>query len=122
MTAVTRDRETEWFFDGTARGELLLLRDRRTGEFADPRDANRHAPAEWEHVAAAGSGTVVSWSRVPNRHEPDDAVTVGLVRLDEGILWPTRLVGFAPEESPTGARVHLRFMTSGESIPYFVPA
>ncbi|GHF36928.1 putative OB-fold protein [Amycolatopsis bartoniae] len=123
---VRRDAATAEFFDGTARGEFLLLRDTTTGEILDPRTDTAFDRARFEHVPASGEGTVVTWS-VPHTRTPDGGTrrsVVGIVELAEGPWWWTELRGFDPDEDLAGARVRVRFEKSGdgehdETVPYF---
>ena len=124
---VRRDAATTTFFDGTARGELLLLRDEQTGELLDPRTDTSFDRDRFVPVAASGRGTVVSWS-VPHTRLPDGSATqsiVGIVQLDEGPWWWAEIRGFTADESLDGASVVVGFERSGdgeddEVIPFFV--
>ena len=124
---VRRDAATATFFDGTARGEFLLIRDTLTGELLDPRTDTAFDRDRFEHVAASGNGTVASWS-VPHTRLPDGTTqqsVVGIVQLVEGPWWWTEIRGFTADESLDGAPVVARFERSGdgehdEVIPYFV--
>ena len=71
-------------------------------------------------VAAAGSGSVVSWAVVHGR----DAQTVGaVVELDEGPWFDARLVDADPAALSVGTRVAVRFVEAGgERVPVFVPS
>jgi len=126
LMPVRRDAATAFFFDGTARGEFLLIRDTLTGELLDPRTDTAFDRARFATVAASGTATVVSWS-VPHTRLPDGSTTrsvVGIVELEEGPWWWTEIRGFTPDESLEGAHVVVRFERSGdgegdEAIPYF---
>jgi len=120
---VRRDAETSAFFDGTARGEFLLVRDTVTGELLDPRTDTSFDRDRFEHVPASGEATVVTWS-VPHTRLPGGGTqrsVVGIVELAEGPWWWTELRGFDPDDDLTGARVEVRFDDSGdgEAVPYF---
>ena len=123
---VRRDPETAAFFDGTARGQFLLLRDTQTGEILDPRTDTSSDRDRYEHVPASGKATVVSWS-VPHTRLPDGGTLrtlVGIVQLEEGPWWWTELRGYDPDDDLAGAPAHLAFEPSGpapedETIPYF---
>src|ERR1700722_21009443 len=65
--AVQRDQATAEFFDGTARGEFVLVQDTRTGEVLGPQFVPAVDPERYVRVAAAGTGTVVSWVVVHER-------------------------------------------------------
>ncbi|MEU5266174.1 hypothetical protein [Amycolatopsis sp. NPDC021455] len=77
---VRRDAETPAFFDGTARGEFLLVRDTVTGELLNPRTDTSFDRARFEHAPASGEGTVVTWS-VPHTRLPDDDLTAACVKV-----------------------------------------
>ncbi|MGF6832478.1 putative OB-fold protein [Paenarthrobacter sp. TE4293] len=124
---VRRDNETAAFFDGTSRGQFLLIRDLTTGELLDPRHDTSSDRSRYEHVPASGRATVVSWS-VPHSRTPDGETlrtVVGIVQLHEGPWWWTEIRGFDPDEDLAGATVRLAFERSGpgpgdESIPVFI--
>lgn len=126
LMPVRRDAASAFFFDGTARGEFLLVRDTHTGNLLDPRADTAFDRDRFEYVAASGRGTVVSWS-VPHTRRADGTTAqsiVGIVELDEGPWWWTELRGFTPDESLEAARVVVRFERSGdgegdEAIPFF---
>jgi uncharacterized protein len=126
--AVQRDKATAVFFDGTKRGEFLLVKDTQTGELLAPQfdesiDADRYV-----RVAAAGTGTIVSWSIVHQRN-PDGSVSrlpVGIVELDEGPWWWTSIPDADPDADLFGLRVKVTYQllgdgVSAEAIPYFRP-
>ncbi len=123
---VRRDAETAEFFDGTARGELLLVREKATGRMLDPKFDVGDEPEAYERVPAAGTGAVMSWSVVHGRG-PDGATTrtvVGIVELDEGPWWWTEIAGADPDADLMGARVRATFVPTGpaerdEAIPVF---
>jgi uncharacterized OB-fold protein len=123
---VRRYPETAAFFDGTARGQFVLLRDTHTGEILDPQTDTSSDRSRYQHVPSSGKATVVSWS-VPHIRLPDGATlrtVVGIVQLEEGPWWWTELRGYDPDENLIGAPAQLAFEPSGpapedETIPYF---
>ncbi|GAC1380294.1 MAG: OB-fold domain-containing protein [Marmoricola sp.] len=105
----TRNRDNEYFWEGTARGELRIQRCNACG-------ALRHPPGpscpechafDRGHVVAAGTGTV--FSHVTHHHPkiPGHALPlqVALVDLDEGV----RMVAGAAEALEIGDRVQVDF-------------
>src|ERR1700722_6089970 len=121
--AVQRDQATAEFFDGTARGEFLLVKDTQTGEVLGPQFDPAVDPERYVRTPAAGTGTVVSWAVVHQR-EADGSVSripVAIVELDEGPGWWTSVTGADPDEDLFGRRVQVAFETvgDGEAIPYF---
>lgn len=119
---VRRDAATAAFFDGTAQGEFLLVRDNRTGALLGPQFDTSVDPERYVRVPAAGTGTVVSWAVVHQR-EADGSTSrlpVGIVELDEGPWWWTAIDGVDPDEDLLGRRVRVAFEQSGdEKVPYF---
>jgi len=123
---VRRDAETAEFFDGTARGELLLVRERATGRILDPKFDVSGDPGAYERVPAAGTGAIVSWSVVHGRGQ-DGAPTktvVGIIELDEGPWWWAEIAGADPDADLMGAQVRAGFVATGpgerdEVIPVF---
>ena len=121
--AVRRDGATVEFFDGTARGEFLLVKDTQTGEVLGPQFDPAVDPERYVRTPAAGTGTVVSWAVVHQR-EADGSTSrlpVAIVELDEGPWWWTSLTSADPDQDLLGRRVQVAFETvgDGEAIPYF---
>jgi uncharacterized OB-fold protein len=120
---VRRDEATAEFFDGTARGELLLVKDTQTGEVLAPQFDTTADPERYVRVPAAGTGTVVSWSVVHERAADGSTGRrpVGIVEPDEGPWWWTSITGIEPGEDLQGRRVQVAFekVGDGETIPYF---
>jgi uncharacterized OB-fold protein len=122
---VRRDAASADFFDGTARGEFLVVRDRASGRFLDPKTDITIDPNRLERVPAAGTGTIVSWSVVHGRDadgSPTRAV-VGIVELTEGPWWWTELRA-DPDADLYGAPARVEFVSSGdgerdEVVPVF---
>ena len=121
--AVRRDEATAEFFDGTARGEFLLVKDTQTGEVLAPQFDTAVDPERYVRVPAAGTGTVVSWAVVHERAADGSTSRrpVGIVELDEGPWWWTSITGVDPGEDLLGRRVQVAFekIGDGETIPYF---
>ncbi|HEY2552502.1 MAG TPA: OB-fold domain-containing protein [Streptosporangiaceae bacterium] len=103
---VRRDPATAEFFAGTSRGELLLRRCGGCAAVSRPqaRSCPRCQSADLSWVAAAGTGTIVSWSVVHARPsggtEPPPAV-VAIVGLSEG-PWLHALLAVADPAVLTG--------------------
>lgn len=125
---VTRDADTAVFLDGTALGEFRLRRSRVTGEYLSPQqftDSTGSTDLDW--VAAAGTGTVVSWA--VHRGKPVDGVQpvqsiVAIVQLDEGPWWWTELADATPEQLREGLPVEVGFVRpegSEETLPVWCP-
>ncbi len=121
--AIQRDDATAEFFDGTARGQFLLVKDTQTGEVLAPQFDATIDPERYVRTAAAGTGTVVSWAVVHQR-EADGSTSrlpVAIVELDEGPWWWTSVSGADPDADLLGQRVQVAFekVGDGEAIPYF---
>ena len=123
MADVVRDDESAEFFDGAARGELMIKRCDVCGHSLRP-DAiacsKCHATAlSW--VRASGHGSIVSWIVVHrDDHEPP---VVGLVELDEGPWLHARLLDVDHDLLTVGDAVDVDFEPAGaEHIPVFRPA
>lgn len=104
-----RNRDTQFFWDGTAAGELRIQRCNACG-------ALRHPPgpmcpachaADRGYVVASGRGTVFSYvvhhaPQVPGKQLP---LVLAVVELDEGVRMVGELRGVSPDEARVGARV-----------------
>ncbi len=126
-----RDDASAPFFDGTARGELLVRACPACGHLRPPFIARGlltgvcnqcgHDDLGWR--ATAGAGTLVSWTTA-HRRDPSEPLTVlGIVELDEGPWIFARLVD-VPHPPEIGAPLEVAFVrpADGESIPVFRPA
>ena len=117
LFSVHRDTASAGFFDGTAAGLFLLIRDRESGMIHAPGFDTSVAPERWEQVPASGSGRVVSWSVVHHRgvEATNSRIVVGIVELDEGPWWWTELVGADPDADLQDAPVTLEFVRVGDA-------
>jgi uncharacterized OB-fold protein len=124
--AVRRDAATAQFLDGTAVGEFRLKRSLTTGEFVAPQcvvDSAGQTDFEW--VAAAGTGRVVSWAVIYPK--PRDGVqtpssVVAIVQLDEGPWWWCELLDADPAAMRVDLGVEAAFVRvegSEETVPVF---
>ena len=121
---VRRDEATAAFFDGTARGELLLFRC-PAGHFSPPyaQQCDTCASVDLLSVAAAGGATVVSRSVAHRRGGDRDVLVVA--ELDEGPWWWSKVIGAEPEQVAAGARLTVAFERAdeeSEAVPVFRPA
>jgi uncharacterized OB-fold protein len=126
---VRQDPATAEFFAGTARGELLLRRCGRCSAVSRPqaRSCGRCQSANLGWVAAAGTGTIVSWSVVHARPaggtEPPPAV-VAIIEMSEGPWLHARLAVADPSRLAGGELVTVGFERPdggehSEAIPVF---
>jgi uncharacterized protein len=113
-------RDTAFFWDGTAAGELRIQRCGGCG-------ALRHPPgpvcpgcgaARPEYVVAAGTGEVYSYvvqhhPPVPGRQLP---IVVALVQLTEGVRMVGELLGAGPERVRIGLPVRAAFVRVDDTL------
>lgn len=124
LTPVVRDEYSAPFFDGAARGELMLRYSPSSGAWSPPEArvcaTSRAADLEWR--AASGEGALVSWTVIPGRSRggrPAADTVVGIVETAEG-PWLTLRIVNAEEVAPAaGAAVRVEFVRpeGGESVP-----
>ena len=121
MVDMLRDDDSVEFFDGTARGELMIKQCEACGHYLRP-DAmacSKCHGSELSWTKSSGRGSLVSWIVV---HGPTSAV-VGLVELDEGPWLHGRLVASTPCRSRSVTRSRSTSKHAGEEkIPVFRPA
>lgn len=131
VPAVRRDADTEAFFDGTGRGELLIRHCAACDAYGAPQETACPAcgKAELSWVPALGTGTLVSWTATQPRPKdgiPAPRTTTGLVELSEGPWLYARVVG-ADDGAPfSGSPVTVEFARpadgDGEAVPVFRPS
>jgi uncharacterized OB-fold protein len=119
---VIRDDESAEFFDGTARGDLMIKRCDACGHHLRPDSvacSRCRGPAlSW--TRASGHGSIVSWIVA---HGDDAESTVGLVELAEGPWLHGRLVDVDTGALSVGDAVVVDFEQAGaERVPVFRPA
>ena len=106
-------RDSQFFWDGTASGELRIQKCNACG-------ALRHPPGpacpdcgalDRGHVVAAGTGTVFSY--VVHRHPPVPGkqlpLVIALIDLDEGVRMVGEVVDVADDEIEIGMRLRVDF-------------
>jgi uncharacterized OB-fold protein len=109
-----RNRDTEFFWEGTAEGELRIQKCNACGELRHPPGPMCpvcHA-ADRGYVVASGRGTIFSFvvhhaPQMPGRELP---LTLALVELDEGVRMVATVTG-APEDLAIGDPVVAAFDT-----------
>lgn len=105
----TKNRDTEFFWEGTAAGELRIQKCGSCGALRHPPGPTCPECLEFnrEHVVSAGEGTV--FSHVVHHHPPipghELPIRLALVDLDEGV----RMVATTPDEVEIGDRVRVDF-------------
>lgn len=116
----TRNRDTEFFWDGTAAGELRIQACGACGALRHPPGPTCPQCLEFsrEHVVASGRGTVHSW--VVHRHPPipghELPILVALVDLEEGVRMVGTVEGVAEDELEIGMPVEVGFRTIDETL------
>jgi uncharacterized OB-fold protein len=124
VTPVVRDDYSAPFFDGAARGELMLRYSPSRGTWSPPEArlcVTTHA-ADLEWRAASGEGTLVSWTVIPGRSRdgtPVPDTIVGIVETAEG-PWLTLRIVNADEVPPAVDRpVRVEFVhpDNSEAVP-----
>jgi uncharacterized OB-fold protein len=124
VLAVQRDELTADFFDGTARGELLIRRCHDCGHHNPPAGlaCSRCRSARLEWTPALGTGSVVSWTVVHDKATGARTVAA-IVELDEGPWLHAQLTSVDPDAVEAGLRVRVGFERpeAGEAIPTFRP-
>ncbi|MEV0550670.1 zinc ribbon domain-containing protein [Nocardia salmonicida] len=119
-----RDQASALFFDGTARGELLLQRCSSCRHWNTPEIGIcarcRSSALEW--TRSTGLGHVVTWAVVHDRSDPHMRRVVGIVELVEG-PWMRGQLRASAESVWSGITVTTDFVSAdgGESIPVFTP-
>lgn len=124
------DPESQAFWDGVARGELLLLHCNNCGyvHYHQQLYCRRCSSPDLEHRAASGNGFIYSFSTVYRPAGPAFAAetpyTVVLVELEEGPRMISSLVGAAPDDVDFGKKVRFvpEKITDEISLPRFVLA
>lgn len=120
MVDVIRDDDSAEFFDGTARGDLMIKQCGTCGHHLRP-DAiacSKCHGAALSWTDSSGRGSLVSWIVVHG----DDASVVGLVELEEGPWLHARLVDVDTTTLSVGDAFEVDFEPAGtETIPVFRP-
>jgi len=126
---IHRDAQSAPFFDGTARGELLLRSCNECQHLMEPaamtcsRCGSRHFC--WK--AAAGDGTILTWTVVHTRGRDGAApvrIPVAIVELREGPWFEAQLIDVDPDDITVGMRLRVDFARpeGGEALPVFAPS
>jgi uncharacterized OB-fold protein len=121
------NQDTQFFWDGAARGELLIQR-------CSACETLRHPPRtmcgacgslDWDTVRASGRGEIFSY--VVMHHPPvpgfEMPYVVALVALEEGTRIVTSIIGIEPAEVRIGMPVGLDFLQVDDelTLPVFKP-
>ncbi len=121
-------RDTQFFWDGLAAGELRIQRCKGCGELHHPPVVRCPACGHYElgHRVASGRGTIYSAVEVHHPQYPafDYPLPVALIELEEGTRLVAGLSGLTPEEATIGRKVEVAFeeVEPGLTLPVFRPA
>lgn len=124
---IHRDALSAPFFDGTARGELLLPCCARCAHRMEPvaTHCSHCGSRELEWAPATGTGTIVTWTVVHTRANGSTLRTaVAIVELVEGPWLEAQIVAVDPDDITSGMPVRVGFERAdgGEALPVFRPA
>lgn len=107
------NRDSRFFWDGTAAGELRIQRCNACGDLRFPPGPACQSCDAFDrgHQVAAGTGTVFSY--VVHRHPPvpgkELPIVIALVDLDEGVRMVGEVVDVPAEEMRIGMRLRVDF-------------
>jgi len=107
------NRDSRFFWDGTAVGELRIPQCNACGALRFPPGPACQSCEAYDrgHVVAAGTGTVFSY--VVHRHPPvpgkELPIVIALIDLDEGVRMVGEVVDVAAEEIRIGTRLRVDF-------------
>lgn len=115
--------ESERFWKAAAEGQLLIGHCESCGKHHYyPRAICPHCTSDRvQWVAAAGTGTIYSFS--PMRRAPEPYI-IAYVTLAEGVTMMTNLIDCDPDRLQIGQAVKLVFQSAegGQALPMFTPA
>ncbi len=112
----TRNRDTQFFWEGTKAGELRIQKCGACGALRHPPGPTCPHCLEFDrtHVVSTGLGTV--FSHVVHHHPPipghELPIRLALVDLDDGV----RMVATTPDEVEIGDRVRVDFRTIDDEL------
>jgi uncharacterized OB-fold protein len=107
------NRDSQFFWDGTAAGELRIPQCNACGALRFPPGPACQSCEAYDrgYQVAAGIGTVYSY--VVHRHPPvpgkDLPIVIALIDLDEGVRMVGEVVGVADDDIGIGHRVRVDF-------------
>ncbi len=126
MTKPAMSADTEFFWEGAARGELLIQRctDCKTLRHPPGPGCASCGSLEWDTVGSSGRGTVHSYAvhhypPIPGHDVPN---VVALVDVEEGVRILANLVGVAPDDVEIDMPVEVSFAErDGVMLPQWRP-
>jgi hypothetical protein len=116
-------QDTEFFWAGTAAGELRVQRCGGCGALRHPPgpmcpSCGAMSPRPLEYVVAAGAGEVYSY--VVHRHPPVPGkklpLVIALVQLAEGVRMTGELLGVSPDQARIGLPVRAEFVRVDDDL------
>jgi uncharacterized OB-fold protein len=121
------DADNKMFYDGCARGELLLQRCVETGKFQfypRPCSVFTGGPVEW--VKSAGKGSIHTFSVIQRNYpepyfEPVTPYVVSMIDVAEGVRMMSNVTGCALEDVKIGMAVEVYFGCVSEASRVFLP-
>lgn len=119
--------DTEFFWEGARRGELLIQRCTACSTLRHPSRpmCGECSSLDWDTVRATGRGEVYSFT--VHHHPPvpgfEIPYVVALIQLEEGTRIVSNVVGIAPDEVRIGMPVEVDFQTFTDdlTLPLFRP-
>jgi uncharacterized OB-fold protein len=114
------NEDTEFFWDGCLRGELLIQRCAECGHL-------RHPPGpmcpvchsvKWDTITSSGNGVVYSYVVVhhPRPKTVTEPYVVGLIELEEGTRFVADVVGDQIDDVQIGDAVQLEFQRVDDEL------
>lgn len=119
--------ETIDYWEGVKEGRLLVKRCRSCGAYHHPRRllCTKCTSDEFDWVESSGLGTVYTYSEVHRAptaaFQAEAPYTIGLIELDEGVFFCSRVNGTESSPVGIGSRVSLGFAEIGSfgKLPVF---
>jgi uncharacterized OB-fold protein len=126
----TRRPGTVDYWDACQRHELLIQRCNKcaTHQFYPRIFCTTCSSKAIDWVSASGHGKVLTWTvvrrAVSAAYAADDPYIIALIKLQEGPVMMSKVIGCEPESMQTGMAVEISFEDWSEqvSMPVFVPA
>ncbi|MCX6401318.1 MAG: OB-fold domain-containing protein [Propionibacteriales bacterium] len=107
------NRDSAYFWEGTAAGELRIQKCNACGELRHPPGPACPTCGAFDrgHVVAAGEGTVFSY--IVHRHPPvpgkELPIVIALIDVDEGVRMVGEVADVADDEIEIGMRLRVEF-------------
>lgn len=120
--------DNSWWWEGIARGELLIQKCSACGQLRHPPRPMCGAcqSVQWDSVRSAGRGTVYTFTVIHHPKFPgfDYPLACALIELDEGTRIVSNVVGCEPEAVHVGMAVRLSIENVDDelTLPLFRPA